>query len=92
MRWLALALAVLATPAVAEPVCGSRAEVVETLAGQFSETLMGAGLSQGVLLELWTAEGGKTWTLVVTSPEGKTCIATAGANWVTVKQKFGPEL
>ncbi len=83
--WLAGSLANLAAavPAVAEDqACGKRDKLIGTLQQTYSEKPVAIGLSQdGSLIELLTSADGSTWTLLVTLPNGTSCIATAGQDW-----------
>ena len=83
--WLAGSLANLAAamPAIAEdPACGKRDKLIGTLQQTYSEKPVAIGLSQdGSLIELLTSADGSTWTLLVTLPNGTSCIATAGQDW-----------
>jgi hypothetical protein len=84
MKRSILVLAALLTPSVsvAAPACGQRAAVLAQLANQFSEAPAGVGLaSNGGLLELLTSGRGETWTLIVTMPNGMTCLLAAGESW-----------
>ena len=90
MRRLALALTALmsAAPALADapagPVCDARKEVLGHLAGKYSENPVALGLAtNGGVVELLTAGDGKTWTIVITLPNGQTCLVAAGENWET---------
>jgi hypothetical protein len=88
MRRIALALAALtfAAPALADgpsgPVCDARKEVLGHLSGKYSENPVALGLAtNGGVVELLTANDGKTWTIVITLPNGQTCLVAAGENW-----------
>jgi hypothetical protein len=81
---LAAALAAVAAPACAQAVCGARAEIAARLAGAFAEAPVGRGLSSdGFMVEVFAGPEG-TWTLVVTRPDGRACLAAAGEAWTTV--------
>ena len=80
---VATAAAVLAAPALAdEQACGKRDSLLGTLAQSYQEKPTALGLSQdGSLVELLTSADGATWTILVTLPNGTSCIATAGQDW-----------
>lgn len=43
---------------------------------------MALGLTQaGGMIELFTTPAGETWTLIVTSPRGLSCLVASGQNW-----------
>ena len=37
-------------------------------------------------MELWTARDGETWTLIVTLPDGNSCVVGAGQDWMTMQK------
>jgi hypothetical protein len=37
--------------------------------------------SAGTLLEVLTADDGATWTIIVSRPDGLSCVVAAGQNW-----------
>jgi hypothetical protein len=84
---LVAATALLAASAVApaladETACGKRDKLLGTLAQSYQEKPAAIGLSQdGSLVELLTSADGATWTILVTLPNGTSCIATAGQDW-----------
>lgn len=66
----------------AQAVCGPRDEILSSLARQYSENPRELGLSDtGSVIELTTTRDGKTWTLLMTKPDGTTCIVAAGEGW-----------
>lgn len=83
----ALVLAVVALSggvAAAEPTmqCGNRTKIVEKLQNDYNERSLGVGLTaQLQVVELKVAPGGETWTLLVTLPNGKTCLVAFGTDW-----------
>lgn len=82
--WLLLSLALFAPEANAqdEPACGRRADVLKELADRYREAPVAVGLaSNGGLLEVLTSSGGTTWTIIVTTPGGVSCLIAAGENW-----------
>lgn len=90
MRRIAFALAavMLASPAFADgdapngPVCDARKEVLGHLEGKYHENPTALGLAtNGGVVELLTAADGKTWTIVITLPNGQTCLVAAGESW-----------
>lgn len=79
---LAAGLVALSGPAMAQqPMCAPRAKVLEALATQYSETPRAFGLNDaGSMVELAVSESG-SFTLLVTRPDGITCIITGGEGW-----------
>lgn len=76
-------LAVVALPATAaEPVCGSRTDVAKKLAKDFSEKPTAMGLaSNGNVIEVYSSIKGDTWTIVMSTPAGQSCLMAAGQAW-----------
>lgn len=72
------------TDATARPACLTRDEILYRLKSEFAEEVVGAGLQvNGSLLEV-TASPNGTFTVIVTTPVGKTLCAgalTAGKGW-----------
>ncbi len=68
------------------PVCGERTALVGQLKGKYSELPKSMGLAaNGSVLEILTAKTG-TWTVLVTSPQGITCLIAAGEHWEDMEQ------
>ena len=62
--------------------CNDRDLIIARLASQFSEAPVALGLtSAGGLLEVTTTENGEEWTILITSPQGISCIVATGENW-----------
>lgn len=77
-----LAITLASADAQAAPACGKRDDVLAQLSEKFREAPVGVGLaSNGGLIELLTADTGTTWTLIVTMPNGPTCLVAAGRDW-----------
>ena len=82
---LALALAMIATPALAERQCAGHTMIADALAKNFSEVRRSIGLAQdNTVMELYASDKTGTWTLTVTMPSGMTCLVAAGSNFETV--------
>lgn len=71
------------TTAIGAPAsCGPRAELVEELAKRFSEAPVAVGLANsGTLVEVLTNGDGSTWTIIVSQPNGTSCLVAAGESW-----------
>lgn len=75
---LALPVSAMAAPAA----CSPREVVLDQLATKFKEEPVAVGLANnGGLLELLTAGDGATWTIIITMPNGVSCLVAAGENW-----------
>ena len=67
--------------ASAQAQCGPRQEVVKSLGEKFKEAPIGRGLTQpGQVLEIFASQSG-SWTMLVTTPNGTSCLIAAGENW-----------
>ncbi len=87
--------ALLALPAFADEtaICADRAVVAQRLAKDFSENPVAMGItSSGNVIEVFSARTGDTWTIVMTLPNGKSCLMATGEGWEQVAPKAGPGL
>jgi len=77
-----LATAFFASGAQAAPACGKRDDILAQLSARYREAPVGIGVAgNGGLIELLTARTGATWTLLITLPNGPTCLLAAGQDW-----------
>ena len=68
-------------PAQALGMCGSRADFIKALSDKYQETGKALGIAGQVnLVEIFASKAG-TWTILVTTPQGKSCIIAAGSSW-----------
>lgn len=71
-------------PATAEQQglsCAKRDEMVKVLAKKYREMPRAIGLaSQSAVIEVFTSAAG-TWTILLTRPDGASCIVSAGNSW-----------
>jgi hypothetical protein len=76
------------TPAVAAPAnCGPRAELLKKLAKQYREAPVAVGLANnGALVEVLTSDSGATWTILISDPNGLSCLIAAGEEWQALKR------
>jgi hypothetical protein len=60
--------------------CGTRARVLEHLQGSYGERRQAAGLAgEAQMVEVFASDDTGTWTILVTSASGVTCMIAAGA-------------
>ena len=81
---VALVFCTLSTLAIAahESSCAPRNEILGHLADKYSEAPVAIGLAKnGGVIEVLTSKSGKTWTIIVTMPNGVTCMLAAGEGW-----------
>jgi hypothetical protein len=81
----AMGLGLLATfvdsSAYAQANCGPRDQLVRHLSDQFKESPVAIGLAQsGQIMEVFASSSG-SWSMVITTTDGKTCMVAAGENW-----------
>ena len=70
------------TVASAQSACLPHGKLVDLLDGRYSEQRVAVGLeSNGRLFEIFAADDGATWTMVVTTPDGASCVVAAGLEW-----------
>ncbi len=78
-----LMAAVFPSTAHGQQVCLPRPAVIAQLAHGYGETVTARGLTNaGTVLELLT--GDRTWSIIVTLPDGTSCLIAAGWGWETV--------
>jgi len=76
--------AALAPPAYAAS-CAARETVIERLQEQFSEQLAAGGLQSTrpvkTMVEVWASPETGTFTILLTNPNGLTCVVAAGTDF-----------
>ena len=77
----------LSVPASANPAaCAVRADIVQKLDETYKEARQAIALTkQGGLLEIFVSEKG-TWSILVSTPGGKSCLVAVGENWQQQQQ------
>lgn len=71
----------------APAACSPRKDVLSQLADKFKEAPVAVGLANnGGLLEVLTAGDGATWTIIITMPNGVSCLVAAGEDWQAHEQ------
>ena len=88
---LAVAVPAKADPAKADPMnCAQRDAIVAKLA-DYKEEAEAIGLNKdGTLLEVFVSPQG-TWTVLLSSPQGQSCIAAIGEAWQLKITSLRPE-
>ena len=85
------ALVLAAEAASAAPRCGPRAEVLEMLGDRYAETRRGIGVAGPTqVLEVYASDSG-SWTVLVTDPEGRSCLVASGRGWEDLREALPPE-
>ena len=81
-----------ATPLAAQPNCAPRTAVLDRLQGHFGETRQSIGLAgEGRVLEIFASDETGTWTIVVTLPNGVSCLVASGQAFEQVTDALPPE-
>ncbi|QFT98008.1 hypothetical protein FIU85_11880 [Roseovarius sp. THAF8] len=82
--WAASGAIVIGAPAIAAQ-CADRETVVERLAAHYDEQPTAAGLQteddSQALVEIWSSQNTGTFTVMMTMPDGMTCIVASGTDW-----------
>lgn len=62
--------------------CADRTLIVERLSSKYGETRQSAGLNQNNgMVEVFASNDTGTWTILVTMPNGMSCLMAAGKAW-----------
>lgn len=68
-----------------------RADVVKLLSEQYAETQQAVGLTTGGdIVEIFAANDGSSWTLVLTEADGNSRVIAAGESWI-IREPAKPE-
>jgi len=85
---LGLALVIASTTAAAANQCNTRDNVLKLLASKYKEAPVAVGVTNnGGLVEVLKSDPlGKadTWTIIITTPKGMSCLVAAGEGWRAV--------
>jgi hypothetical protein len=66
--------------------CDQRTTVIGHLAKKYQEAPVAIGVtSTGGLVEVLTTGDGDTWTIIVSKPDGMSCLVAAGEGWRSIK-------
>ena len=66
----------------AQTACADRSTVTERLKTNYGEEFAGGGLrNSDSIFEVWMAEETGTWTIIMTMPNGQSCVMAAGTDW-----------
>lgn len=93
----ALALLGVGTPAMSQqmsapqmPVCHERTEALHYLRSNYDEQPVALGLANnGGVIEVLANPDGKTWTILITTPDGHTCPLASGVGWESLPHVVG---
>ncbi len=74
----------------APATCGARDGVLSQLESKYGEVPVAVGVTGGAgggaggggaLIEVLTAKDGMTWTIILTTPQGLSCLVASGEGW-----------
>lgn len=91
MKWIILAALILLTPgpALGQARCNPRGEVLEYLGKKYKEVVVAGGVTnRGGLIEVLSEVGGGTWTIIISTPQGTSCIVAVGEGWRTMEREL----
>jgi len=69
-------------PASAQQACATHEDATKRLEKQFDERVVGRGLASAGkrMLELFVSDKG-SWTVVLSEPNGRSCVLVSGESW-----------
>jgi len=71
----------------AQTVCTSYERILERFKLKFNEVPVAQGLHRNGVIEILSSDTG-TWSMILTYPDGKSCLVSSGEFWEVIK----PEL
>jgi len=76
------------------PICGARDDMLTKLASDYREQPASVALtSDGQLLEVLRSDSMMTWSILITNPNGVTCLVATGEGWQDkVNASLEPEM
>ena len=82
-----------ASPVLSRGICTDRSSLVEFLRKSHSEARIGLGLTTNGkgIVEVFVAPAG-TWSLLVTTSDGRSCVIATGTDWSAVTHPVGDRL
>ncbi len=90
-----LSALVLVTPVLAQTsqqrACSTRVELLQRLGQAYSEDPVALGIAtNGGMLEVLSTESGSTWTIIITMPDGNSCMFASGESWQALPRRSQP--
>lgn len=87
---LACAQTTLSATAVEAAQCAARTHVKAQLSQRFGENLTAVSAPRrGSVLEIYASRNAETWTVMLSLPEGLSCLVAAGRGSTTLESRFG---
>ena len=85
-------IAASADGAAQQAPCNQRDDVLGHLAQKYQELPVAVGVTnRGGLVEVLSTGDGKTWTIIISSPNGEACLVAAGEGWRALPQADAPD-
>lgn len=85
------ALLVMTSQAAAAPDCIPREVALQRLAETYGEARRGVGLTDtNVLMELFVSDATGTWTIVLTTANGISCLGASGQGYQALIEELPP--
>lgn len=82
----AVILAASGAAAQTQMSCSQHSKIIGQFASAYQEVPVAGGLTEdGRLVEVLSSGDGKTWTIVISKPNGETCVMMAGEGWRKMK-------
>lgn len=81
---IAALITAFSLPATAQQqaACAKRTDVIKHLSAKYTEAPVAIGLANnGGVLKVLSSKSGTSWTIIITMPNGPTCMVAAGENW-----------
>lgn len=73
--------------------CAPRPVVVERLSDTYGETRQSIGLAtNNTVVEVFASSDSGSWTIMVTTPQGMTCLVAAGRSFETLSEDPTPAM
>ena len=89
---LGAVIAIYSTTAFAQSQCNDRDSVIALLSSKYKEQPVALGVTNtGGLVEVLSTDKGDTWTIIVTTPQGLSCLVAAGEGWRDLEQTVALE-
>ena len=87
---LGLAAQVSAAQPAQGQTCDQRQRVIGHLAAKYKEAPIAIGVTNaGGLVEVLSTGDGQTWTIIVSSPDGTSCLLATGEGWRAIQLEPG---
>ena len=96
MKGLTFAFALGLTAGAVAPVhamgqCGDREAIATHLTAKFGERNAALGLASSPgLREIWASDATGSWSILLTRPDGQTCIMATGTHFQALPEVFMP--